>query len=72
MTGEAGINYLKTPIGGDAATADKQKMATQWNPIPLLANAELLTVFSVRRAIALSSLCECLSISEISAHRFCC
>jgi len=29
MTGEAGINYLKAPIGGDAATADKQQ---EWQP----------------------------------------
>jgi hypothetical protein len=30
-------------------------MVTQWNPIPLLANAKLLSGFSGRRVIALSS-----------------
>jgi hypothetical protein len=37
-------------------------MATQWNPIPLSANAKLLSVFSGRGVIALSSLCVCLSV----------
>jgi len=34
MTGEAGINYLKAPIGGDAATLTSSKNGNPMEPHP--------------------------------------